>query len=264
MNMKLTDNIQFINEIEYLKLPNSRRFHISTNIGDFNKFKKTPRKEWPESWKKTHYKSYIRFPSVELPIPDKQDWSLQQTLIDRESTRKFIPTPIDMKTISSLLYFSAGQKSLVKNVDTTRRFYPSGGARYPIEIYPFILRSNKSIKKGVYHYHLPSHSLETIRQTYLLKEVWGQFNQPWIKNGSLLLVFTAIFDRTEEKYGNRGYRHILTEYGHIAQNIYLVGTALGLGICSIGGFNDNGINEILDLDGIHESVIGTIIVGIKK
>ena len=71
------------------------------------------------------------------------------------------------------------------------------------------------------------------------------------------------FDRTEMKYRARGYRHIFTEYGHLAQNMYLICAALGLGICSIGGFIDDGLNKILDIDGRIESVIGVIAIGNK-
>ena len=51
---------------------------------------------------------------------------------------------------------------------------------------------------------------------------------------------------------------------NIAQNIYLIGNALGLGICSVGGFLDDGLNDILDIDGRIESVIGVIAVGNKE
>ena len=88
-----------------------------------------------------------------------------------------------------------------------------------------------------------------------------QFNQKWIKKSAMLIIVTAIFERTTTKYGDRGYRHILTEYGHIAQNVYLLSSAFGLGCCSIGGFIDNGLNKLLDIDPVDESVIGVIAVG---
>lgn len=76
-------------------------------------------------------------------------------------------------------------------------------------------------------------------------------------------MISAVFDRSEMKYGDRGYRHIMTEYGHLAQNVYLVGTTLDLGVCSIGGFVDDALNKIIDVDGKVESVIGVIAVGSK-
>jgi len=88
-----------------------------------------------------------------------------------------------------------------------------------------------------------------------------QFDQPWIRKSSVLLIISAIFDRTEDKYGDRGLRYIYTEYGHFAQNVSLIASELGLGACSIGGFIDDGLNELLDFDKIDESVIGVIAIG---
>lgn len=258
--MKL-DNIDFINEFSQIELPASRKFHISTNINNLKDFVKTPYSKWPKSWKETHYKTYIRFPSIELSVPKYEKWDLQHILLKRQSTRKFNLKPISEKDLSAILYFSAGQRSLTTSTNTTKRMYPSAGARYPIEIYPFILKSGDILSRGIYHYHPPSHGLELVRRNNFLNQTWKQFSQPWMKNGAILLIFTAIFDRVEEKYGNRGYRHVMTDYGLITQNLYLVSTALGVGVCSIGGFDDNGINEILDLNGIDESIVGAMILG---
>ena len=84
---------------------------------------------------------------------------------------------------------------------------------------------------------------------------------PWIRKASALIAVSSVFDRTEEKYDNRGLRHIYTEYGHCAQNVSLITTELGLGACSIGGFIDDGLNELLDFDKIDESIIGVIAIG---
>lgn len=86
-------------------------------------------------------------------------------------------------------------------------------------------------------------------------------NKIWIRKASVLIVVSAIFDRTENKYGDRGLRHIYTEYGHYAQNVSLISTELGLAACSIGGFIDNGLNKLIDFDKIDESAIGVLAVG---
>ncbi len=258
--MKL-DNIDFLSEFPQIEPSASRKFHISTNIDNIQDFVKTPYSKWPKSWKETHYKTYIRFPSFELTVPKYKRWDLQNILMKRESSRKFISKPVSEKDLSTLLYYSAGQRSLTSKTNTTKRMYPSAGARYPIEIYPFILKPTGAIRRGIYHYHPPSHSIELIKKNNFLNQTWKQFSQPWMKTGAVLLIFTAIFDRVEEKYGNRGYRHVMTDYGLISQNLYLVSTAIGVGACSIGGFDDNGINEILDLDGIDESIVGAMILG---
>lgn len=241
--------------------PESRKFHISTNINDFKNFKKTPKESWPEEWKKIYYKAYPRFDQTILPRPTRNKIDLEKTILERISYRNFSEKKISIGNFSNLLYYSAGKKNLTKSGE--KRNYPSAGARYPLEVYPFVFNIDK-IKGGIYHYHVKTHSLEVILSSVSKDQIISQFDQSWISKSTLLLVITAVFDRTEVKYKDRGYRHILAEYGHIAQNIYLVGTGLGLGVCSIGGFNDKGLNDLIDIDGIDESVIGVVAIGNKK
>lgn len=246
-----------------LKETKATAFNNATKIKDFSNDKKTPYSKWPESWKRVNYKAYPRMEQVLLPIPSLQKWSLSKALANRESKRKFTMDNIKIKDLSSLLYFSAGLKSLVLKKNENRRFYPSAGARYPLEIYPFVFHV-ENIKPAIYHYHLKSHSLEKILAEPFYKDTMKQFSQPWIHRASVLFVISAIFDRTEGKYGDRGLRHVYTEYGHIAQNISLIAEELGLGCCSIGGFVDDGLNTQIDFDKIDESVIGVIAVGTVK
>ncbi len=246
--------------LKKLELPLSRRFNNSIKINDFSKFKKTPYNTWPEQWKKIYYKAYPKMGQVLLPDPVRAKWSLDNALIGRTSVRTFTKKDIKLAELSSLLYFSGGLKQLLFKESGERRFYPSAGARYPLEIYPIVFCA-ESVKPAIYHYHIKSHSLEEIYDKSFVSKTLKQFDQPWISSSSLLIVVSAVFDRTENKYGNRGLRHIYTEYGHYAQNISLIAQELGLGSCSIGGFLDDGLNHLLDFDPIDESVIGVIAVG---
>jgi SagB-type dehydrogenase family enzyme len=83
------------------------------------------------------------------------------------------------------------------------------------------------------------------------------------RNASLIIFITAIFERSVFKYGDRGYRFIFLEAGHVAQNINLVSNALGLGSVNIGGFFDREIDDFLDLDGVTHSTIYMIAIGKK-
>lgn len=248
---------------DLLKLSKARQFNNLVKISKFDNKNVTPFNKWPIEWKTIYYKAYPRFEQVILPAPSNNSYNLYKTLLNRESSRNFSNKPIELNHLSDLLYYSVGMKKIISNKSSESRMYPSAGGRYPLEIYPFIFNVNQ-LKQGVYHYHFKTHSLEILLQKPILKEVTKQFQTSWIKKVGLLFVVSAVFDRSEIKYGDRGYRHILTEYGHLAQNVYLVGTALGLGICSIGGFVDEGLNKIIDIDGRVESVIGVVAVGTKQ
>lgn len=246
---------------ELIRLSRARQFNNYIKIRKFEP--ETPPDEWPLEWKTVCYKAYPRFKQVILPNPTNENFDLFRALLSRSSQRHFLNTPVSVVQLSNLLYFSVGMKRILNKDKSENRMYPSAGGRYPLEIYLFIFNV-QGLESGVYHYHFKTHTLEAIPFENIKKHAMKQVKQEWIGESGFLVIPTAVFERTEMKYRDRGYRHIMTEYGHIAQNIYLVGTALDLGVCSVGGFIDDGINKILDIDGRVESVIGLIAIGKKK
>ena len=85
-----------------------------------------------------------------------------------------------------------------------------------------------------------------------------------MKEAPVNIIISMVYDRTASKYGFRAYRYALLDIGHVGMNIYLVSTALGLGTCAIGAFEDDLVNKLLDLDTDHEFVILIYPVGYKK
>jgi SagB-type dehydrogenase family enzyme len=71
--------------------------------------------------------------------------------------------------------------------------------------------------------------------------------QELCRDASVVVVITAVRTRTMWKYGQRGYRHLFLDAGHVGQNLYLVATALGLGPTAIGGFLDEDLGALLRL-----------------
>lgn len=226
------------------------------------KLKKTSKElesnDWPESWKKIYFKSYPRFNETILPKPNlKTEISLKKTLVTRSSNRNFSKNPLSTKQLSTLLYYSAGLKDSTN--PNAGRFYPSAGARYPLEVY--VLSTNSELPNGLYHYYLKNNSLEEL---FIIDEpnVFQYVTpQKWIKNVSCLIIITSVFSRNTMKYGERGYRHVLTESGALLQNLYLNSAALNINCCSVGSYIDTEINKLLDIDGLEESVVNVLLIG---
>ena len=63
---------------------------------------------------------------------------------------------------------------------------------------------------------------------------------PLLENANAVVVMSAVFDRTLHKYGPRGYRYILIEAGHAAQNLCLLSAERNLATLCVGGFVDSG------------------------
>ena len=107
---------------------------------------------------------------------------------------------------------------------------------------------------------MKNHSLEKISEV-TIEQIRGITNEHWAKKASALIVITGVFERTTIKYTNRGYRYVLLEAGHLAQNFYLIAPSIGLNISALGGYVDNKVNELIDVDGLGESTIYMFAVG---
>jgi len=211
--------------------------------------KKVPLDKIPQSWKKIYYKTYPRLSRISLKRTETKNNPLYLLLKNRKSERKFKKKTLSLKTISEILYFSSGKKVFNKrmNVKNFYRMYPSAGARYPLEVYPVILKSNE-VAPGIYHYNVNSNCLELLLKGNFKKKFSKITGQRWVSNSGMIIIISAVFSRTITKYNERGWRYILFEAGHLAQNIQLISTALKLKSCPIGGLLDKEIIKFLDLN----------------
>lgn len=217
-------------------------------------------KDWPDEWKTTYYKAYPRLPKIELSDkPPKRDFF--GLIKKRRSRRNFRRGVITKKELSLILKYSCGNTGEMGE-GRHRRSQPSGGGRFPIEIYPIIFRSGKDLKAGLYHYNVKDHQLDVLwDRKFSNGDLDDLFTYPWVKNAAVGIVMTSVFLRNQQKYGERGYRYILLEAGHIGQNIYLVSEALGLKCCALGGTRDESLEKLIDIDGVTESIVYALAIG---
>ena len=76
-----------------------------------------------------------------------------------------------------------------------------------------------------------------------------------------MIVLAARLDPTLRKYGPRGYRYLMLESGHIAQNITLLAAERNLSSVCMGGFEDSELNAALGLDGVSHAAFYCVAVG---
>ena len=221
-------------------------------------------KEWPDSWKIVEFKEYPRLLKIPLPEPSGLDGELREILIKRRSIRNFDSNAsISSDKLSSLLFWSAGISRNKQDPEKSFRFYPSGGARYSLEIY-FYFRGNDQIPPGLYHYNVKNHYLEKILGEEVKREIVSLPTYTFARDAALFFFVTGIFDRHMRKYRERGYRFGLIEQGLLLENFYLVSAALDLGCCGIGSIFDTEIENILDINPPDEAFIGSFVVGPTK
>ena len=106
----------------------------------------------------------------------------------------------------------------------------------------------ENLNEGVYRYIPAKHKLVKVLDGDWRGQLAGAaLGQSWVKEGAVSIVFTAIYERTTRRYGDRGIRYVHMEVGHAAQNVYLQAVALGLGTVVIGAFRDDQVQEVLKL-----------------
>ncbi len=236
-------------------------FHQSSKDPFGNKvFIPHDKDEWPDEWKTIYYKSYERFEKIDLSDepPTADFFSL---IKNRKSKRNFNREPLTKYEISLLLKYSCGITGPPKNAPQYRA-QPSGGARFPIEVYLIVFRSGLDLKEGLYHYNVRQHKLDVLwKRKFSDQDLDKLFTYSWAKQAGVAIIMSAVFWRSRNKYGERGYRYILLEAGHIGQNIYLVSQGLNLKCCALGGINDTNLEKLIDIDGINESIIYGLVVG---
>ena len=201
-----------------------------------------------------------------LPHPSQlESVSLADALVHRTSTRELFPISLSLSHLAALLHYGYGvtRENQGTNFPRPFRTVPSGGALYPLEIF-FHASNIEELPAGLYHYNPTLHHVRRLREKDETDRIAQSVVQPEVVRGTSLTIFlTAIFERSIFKYRDRGYRFVLLEAGHVAQNINLVATALGLGILNIGGFFDREIDELLGIDGVTHSTLYLLGLGGK-
>lgn len=236
----------------------SDKFHNFTNNKEL--LMNNP-KNIPQSWVKIHFKTYPRLNRINLNNIKMPVNKFTEIISKRRSTRQFTGLSISKGKLFYLLLSSCSLINFKKGIDETRRPYPSAGARYPLEVYPLILHC-EGIKRGLYHYNVKENCLELLLEEDLSKWfIKSTGGEKWIANAAVVFIITGVFDRSRIKYGDRGYRYLLIEAGHLGQNICLLATESGLGVCPLGGYIDLEVNKLLDINLQKEFTLYLIAVG---
>lgn len=209
----------------------------------------------PETYKNYPYAKIIKL-SRKFPT---QTLSIIEALRRRKSIRSFSTKPLSLDDLSFLLWACTGVQRKERGYDF--RTAPSAGALYPIETY-VVVNNVEGLEKGVCHYKIETHALEELRRgDFAEATAHAALEQKVCTEAPVVLVWTAIFERSKWKYAQRAYRYVYLDAGHIAQNLALAATSTGLVSCQIGAFFDDEVNHVIGVDGEDESAIYLSVVG---
>ncbi|HEX8614982.1 MAG TPA: SagB family peptide dehydrogenase [Telluria sp.] len=199
----------------------------------------------------------IALPTTLAPIAG----TLADIVQARVTPREIAPHPISLIELRTVLHLAYGEtRDNEGNPYAPRPFrtVPSGGALYPLELYFYHAGQIDGLAPGIYHYSPSLNALHLVKAGHYTQEIAAglvEFQSHLADQLSMVIFITAMFQRSVFKYRNKGYRFTLFEAGHVAQNINLAATGLGMGVINIGGFYDRKIDDLLGLDGINHSIL---------
>ena len=206
------------------------------------------------------------YPSLEpLPLPREWPPTGMPALLAIASAaaapqQEVVP---DLKTLASILHFSAGI--------SRRKTYPGGeiffrvasctGALYEIELY-LVSGELADLPAGVYHFNPADFALRKLRKgdyRPVLAEATAE--EPSVVHAPLTIVCTATYWRNAWKYQARTYRHFGWDNGTILANLLAMCAALRLPARVLCSFVDSEVNRLLDLDTEREVAFSMVPLG---
>ena len=200
---------------------------------------------------------------IDLPTPASTEVAaidLRQAIEQRASMRRYADQPLSLAELSYLLWCTQGVKE--RGSQHTIRTVPSAGARHALETY-LLLNRVEGLPPGLYRFWALKHKLVAINLSPdIAQEITGGcLGQEFVQASAATFIWVAVPYRMNWRYGQRGYRYLHLDAGHVCQNLYLAAQSVGCGTCAIGAFSDEQMNQLLGLDGIEQFVIYIAAVG---
>jgi SagB-type dehydrogenase family enzyme len=200
----------------------------------------------------------ITLPPLRLPA------GMLALLMARSSCRTYEDSSLPINLVAEIVGGAFGCTRMIRlpiGIEMQARAAPSAGGLYPLELYA-ACRNVTGLENRLYHYNVRDHTMEPMHPNVSDDALRGILvAEPFVRNANVILFLSAVFDRTQHKYGPRGYRYVLLEAGHVAQNVCLLAIERGLGSLCIGGFMDGATNRFLEVDGVEEAVVYAIALG---
>ena len=174
--------------------------------------------------------------------------------------RRALPSPalapgdgVQLATLGALLWHAAGVSDRQGVIPF--RTSPSSGALFATELY-LLVREVPDVAPGTWHYDADGHTLARLQAQ---QPDAGLFEGTDLLPGAVAwLVATAVFARTERKYGDRAYRYVLADLGHTLENVRAIAPALGMRAHFARRFDESPVARALALDEREEGVLALV------
>ena len=198
-------------------------------------------------------KRYPRMRQIALGAPPNSAASFIEALRMRASADAFKASPLPFGSLS--LVFAS-----LRMHRGSHRPYPSGGSLFPIETY-LCVENVESLDRGVYHYRPDTHALEFLWPSEPGVAYGALIPNETLRDAGAFVVCTAHWERSTPTYKDFAFELALIESGHLGQNILLAAAVSGIAARPLGGFVDEAMTALLDIDDSYEQPVYVIALG---
>lgn len=157
------------------------------------------------------------------------------------------PPALHAQALATLLWHAAGVTA--ERGGLQLRASPSSGALFATELY-VVARHIGGVAAGLWHHDVPGGGLRQLRA-----ELPDAVAAALPAGAAGAIVATAVFRRSGHKYGDRTYRYVLADLGHLLENLRAAAAAIGLPLGLARGFDESRLAQALGLDEREEGVL---------
>jgi SagB-type dehydrogenase family enzyme len=177
--------------------------------------------------------------------------ALEQTILQRRSTRAYSGADLTLEELKALLDFTYQPQHYIEQaLDGSPDYFDLS----LIETFVAVSGVN-GLEEGCYYYAPKAQELRQIRFKNFRRELhFLCLGQNLGRDAAAVLFHTADLGKAVARYGDRVYRYLHMDAGHLGQRLNLAAIQLGLGVSGIGGFFDDQVNEVLGIP-IDEAVL---------
>ncbi len=237
-------------EIDYPQIPDGellRYFHTSTQIlpATTGKLNLPEVKQEKSLEDKYNFPFCQKIPTATTPI----DWGikldeLEINMLKRRSTRAYSGSNLTFDELKALLNFTYQPKSYIdQGLDPDPDYFDLN----LIETF-LVVSGVKGLDAGCYYYAPKAQELRQIRFKNFQRELhYLCLGQELGRDAAAVLFHTADLKTAVAQYGDRVYRYLHMDAGHLGQRLNLAAIRLNLGVSGIGGFFDDHVNEVLGI-----------------
>lgn len=177
------------------------------------------------------------------------DWGenlqgLENTILRRRSTRSYNGASITLEELNAILDFTYHPEHyLYQGLDGQPDFFDLTLLETFVAV-----SSVEGLDEGCYYYAPKAEELRQVRFKNFRRELhFLCLGQDLGRDAAALVFHTADLKKAIAKYGDRVYRYLHMDAGHLGQRLNLAAIYMGLGVSGIGGFFDDRVNEVLGI-----------------